>query len=96
MAHGEVMKRIMEVMQEHLDSMRSTSAQACMQLLREWEHSRERKAEGVVCEEIGGKSMLVERIVFVILNDEEDAEGKLGVCFGAAICYMGSGNATSY
>ena len=50
----------------------------------------------MVCEEIGGKSVLVERIVFVILNDEEDAEGQLGVCFGAAICYMGSGNATSY
>ena len=36
MTHGEVMKMTKE-MQERLDSIRSASAQACMQPLRDWE-----------------------------------------------------------
>lgn len=63
------------------------------------EYGRERKAEGedvVVCQKIGSESVLVKCIVFGILNDEEGAKGQLRAVFGAAICFMGSGDAVGY
>ena len=63
------------------------------------EHCRERKAEGedaVVGKKIGSQSVLVKCIVFGILNDEEGTKGQLSVVFGAAICFVGSGDAARY
>lgn len=60
------------------------------------EYGRERKAEGedtMVCKKIGSQSVLVKCVVFEILNDEEGAKGQLRAGFGAAICFMGSGDA---
>ena len=50
----------------------------------------------MVREKVGSQSVLVERIVFGILNDEEGAKGQFGFVLGAAICFMGSGDAEGY
>lgn len=42
---------------------------------------------------MGGESELVKDVIFVRLDDEEDAEGKRGVGFGGAVSLMSVGKA---
>lgn len=42
---------------------------------------------------MGGESELVKDVIFVRLDDEEDAEGKRGVGFGGAVSLMCAGKA---
>lgn len=59
----------------------------------------ERKAEGedvMICEKIGSQSVLVKRIVFRILNDEEGAKRQRSVVLEVAVRFMGSGDTAGY
>lgn len=63
------------------------------------EYTRESEAKGkdvVISEKDSCQSVLVKCIVLRILNDEEGTKGQTSAVFGAAVCFMGSGDAARY